>query len=329
MDAATAARISYWDAGAPTYRWVDIGLSRILQEPTKSINLQRKIGLYMVAMYDATIATWDAKYTYNRPRPSQQDPSLSTAVAVPSSPSYPSEHAATAAAAAAVLGYFYPEDASRFAVLADQDAQSRVQAGVQYPSDVQTGLDLGHAVAAQVIERAQHDGSDQEWTGSVPSGPGFWNGTNPLFPLGGAWRTWVLTSANQFRPGPPPAWDSPEQAAELDEINGFDRTFDANAKALYAQSPDGIFSSWYVVAGQRIFENHLDTDPPRAARVYALMGVAHNDAYVACWDAKYTYWRIRPFHSMRTFERARHDGSDQEWTGSGDVVVEHARHDGS
>lgn len=33
----------------------------------------------------------------------------------------------------------------------------------------------------------------------------------------------------------------------------------------------------------------------RAARTYALMSVAHYDAIVACWDAKYAYWAIRPF----------------------------------
>jgi membrane-associated phospholipid phosphatase len=181
-ESGTAERIGYWDAGAPTYHWVEIGLRRILQEPVKSINLQRNIALYMVAMYDATIATWDAKYAYNRGRPSQVDSAFETAVAVPSSPSYPSEHAATAAAAAAILGYLYPADAATFSALADQAGQSRVLAGVQYPSDVQAGAALGRAVAAQVIERARYDGTAQDWTGSVPVGPGLWNGTNPLFP---------------------------------------------------------------------------------------------------------------------------------------------------
>jgi hypothetical protein len=49
--------------------------------------------------YDATVAAWNAKYTYNRPRPSELDPSLTTMVPNPRSPSYPSEHVAVAAAA--------------------------------------------------------------------------------------------------------------------------------------------------------------------------------------------------------------------------------------
>src|SRR5207245_7998564 len=39
----------------------------------------------------------------------------------------------------------------------------------------------------------------------------------------------------------------------------------------------------------------LDLNPPRAARALALMTVANYDANVACWDAKFTYWAIRPF----------------------------------
>ena len=45
---------------------------------------------------------------------------------------------------------------------------------------------------------------------------------------------------------------------------------------------------------QKISEYRLDTDPPRAARVYALVSIAFYDSLIACWDAKYTYWAIRP-----------------------------------
>ena len=34
--------------------------------------------------------------------------------------------------------------------------------------------------------------------------------------------------------------------------------------------------------------------PLRAARALALSSVATYDAMVACWDAKYTYWLLRP-----------------------------------
>jgi hypothetical protein len=87
-----------------------------------------------VAIADATVATWDGKYTFQRPRPSENDPSLTTSVALPASPAYPSEHAAAAGAASAALGYLVPDDVQLFAHKAEEANQSRLMAGVQYPS---------------------------------------------------------------------------------------------------------------------------------------------------------------------------------------------------
>ena len=60
----------------------------------------------------------------------------------PRSPSYPSEHAAIAGAASAVLSYLYPTEQAAWEGLADEDGQSRLLAGVEYPSDVAAGLAL-------------------------------------------------------------------------------------------------------------------------------------------------------------------------------------------
>ena len=49
------------------------------------------------------------------------------------------------------------------------------------------------------------------------------------------WKPFVLASASQFRPGPPPAPGSPERAAEIAEVKNFKRTPVTNAKALYWQ----------------------------------------------------------------------------------------------
>jgi hypothetical protein len=65
----------------------------------------------------------------------------------------------------------------------------------------------------------------------------------------------------------------------------------SNAAAFYWQSPR---SDWILTADDYIAQYHLDGDPPRAARVDALLSIAAFDAAVACWDAKYTYWEARP-----------------------------------
>ena len=51
---------------------------------------------------------------------------------------------------------------------------------------------------------------------------------------------------------------------------------------------------WQAELSQKLFEYRLDTNPPRAARAYALVSIAGYDAAVACWDAKYAYWAPRP-----------------------------------
>jgi hypothetical protein len=178
--------------------------------------------------------------------------------------------------------------------MGEEAARASLTAGINYPSDVIAGLQLGRAVGAKVIAMAQNDGSAAVWTGSVPTGPGNWVGANPLEPLAGTWRTWVLSSGSQLRPSPPPAFDSAQKRAEIDEVKNFQRTFASNAKGFYYQSAEGIFRVFYDELSKRILENNLDQNPPAAARAYALAGIAHNDGSVACWDAKYAYWAPRP-----------------------------------
>lgn len=132
----------------------------------------------------------------------------------PPSPSYPSEYAVTAGAASTVLAWLFPDKAQVFMDRAQEAVNSRLLAGVEYPSDVEAGLELGRQVAELVIEHGKADRSDAQWTGSVPTEAGKWTGENPIFPMGGTWQTWALESPDQFRPAPPPAYDSEELAAE-------------------------------------------------------------------------------------------------------------------
>jgi hypothetical protein len=82
--------------------------------------------------------------------------------------------------------------------------------------------------------------------------------------------------------------------AEIVEIKAVEQTFPLTQKALYWHTFYAAYPLWYEWAGQRIFEYKLDSNPPRAARVYALMSVASYDAIIACFDSKYAYWAARP-----------------------------------
>lgn len=294
-DAAAQAMVTYWDAGSPTYRWVRLADERQRNLPPGPLH-GRTMSLITVAMYDALIAAWDAKYTYNRPRPSVFDGTLSTLVTPPNSPSFPSEHAVVAGAASTVMAYLWPDEAEQYRAMAEEAAQSRLMAGVQYPSDVEVGLALGRAVGERLVERAKNDGSDAVWDGTMPDGPGYftWRGNGPAVPMSGTWQAWLLSANDQLRPPPPPDYDSPERAVEIDVIKAYTRTFASNAAAFFWQSHPGIKSYWFDNANRLLFEIALDQNPPYAALVYATLSVGMNDAFVACFDAKYAYWTIRP-----------------------------------
>jgi hypothetical protein len=288
-DAAFVGRLSFWNAGPPGYRWTSIAVPAGQVSATRD---NRTLSLLSVAIYDATIAAWDTKYTYNRPRPSDVDSGLHSAMPNPNSPSYPSEFAVVAGAASTVLSYLFPANTDTYASMAAEQAQIFVEAGVTYPSDASAGLDLGRAVGAMVVARAKADGSDRTGTIDPPAGPCHWTGVNPAGPFFGLVTPWVLTSGNQLRPGPPPDCRAADGMADFAMVRDFPRTFDTNAASFFWQSSR---SNWVNVIDKKIAEYHLDMNPPRAARVYAIATIASFDATIGCFDAKYTYWRVRPF----------------------------------
>jgi membrane-associated phospholipid phosphatase len=310
---ALEATIRRWDA-LPTTAWHDLALDLLgfywallpdVRTATPA-RAARALALLHVAMYDALVATWDAKYAYGRPPPARADPRVRALVPLTDLPSYPSEHAAAAAAAAAVLLYVFPaEGAAGFDVLAREAGDARVAAGAAYRSDVDAGYALGRAVAAQVIERARNDGADDPWTGVVPVGSAMWRPTPPKFadppfdPTAGSWRPWAIPSGDAYRPPPPPALGSPAFTADLDELRRLSTSrTTAQADSARYWASEAPSSRWEAFMQQEIDRRRLG--PVRAARALALASVAQYDAMVACWGAKYSYWLLRPITADAT-----------------------------
>lgn len=291
---ADLERISWWSVGGPSYRWNELILDEMLKRFVTQPLASRHLALVHAAFDDAIAATFTTKKLYGRSRPSQVDPSLSVTLAVPDSPSYPSDFAAAATVAVDLVGYLMPEAKPQFQALAEEAIRTRLLAGVEFPSDVAAGRELGRKVAALAIERGRSDGSDRVWSGAVPQGPGRWTGANPVAPQAAAWKPFVMDRPDMLRPAPPPGHDSAEIKAQLDELKTFKRTPQTNNTAIYWEVFGGvrIHHLWNQTARSKILEYGLD--PPAAARVLAIMNIAVYDAAVACWDAKYAYWYIRP-----------------------------------
>jgi hypothetical protein len=257
----------------------------------------RHMALVHAAVHDAVLIAFEQKSVHNRARPIDQDKELKTSLVTPSSPSYPSEHAAAAGAASEVLASLFPEKADVFRALADEAGRSRSIAGVSFPSDVVAGLALGRAVGGKAVERGKADRFDAKWTGSVPAMPGSWTGTNPILPLAGTWKTWLISSGDALRPAPPVAYDSAQRKAELAELKAIQRTPAMTSHAWFWEWGAGGMRAWHLwneQTSRKVLEYGLAERPPDAARAFALASFAVHDAVVACWDAKYAYWAMRP-----------------------------------
>jgi membrane-associated phospholipid phosphatase len=276
--------VRYWNAGAPGYRWNNV----VADLTPPGIPAFREFALLNVAIYDATIAAWDSKYAYRRTRPV----GLNKLIPVIDVPSYPCEYSVAAGAATTILSYLYPEKSDSFISMGQQLCASRIVSGVQYPSDVKQGFELGVAIAKKILERARLDGSDIRWTGSVPDGKGLWNGREPKGATHSKRKPWVVDSTNQFRPAAPPDF-----ANDMDELRNFKKTEISNSRAFYYATRD----EWTELTNKKIFEYNLHTNAPAAARVYALKSIAFHDALICCWEAKYYYWGIRPYQYDSSF----------------------------
>lgn len=302
-----AAAIARWSLSA-TAPWDSVALHTLdfyfpLLPDVRTatpVRAARVMALLHVAVYDAIVATWESKYAYRRRSPAGADGRVRLLVADDGVPSYPSEHAAVAAASYAVLAALFPHDDTLPMLAMSQEAgASRVMAGAAYPSDVVAGAAIGRAVAARVLAIAAHDGSEQAWTDSVPAGAGRWAPTRnkfvrvPFDANAGSWRTWVLPRGDAFRPSPPPALSSPAYQRDLAELRTLStgRTLQQVELARYwaTDAPSVIWEKYLM---QEISARHLGT--ARAARAQALASVAMYDAFVACWDAKFSYWLARP-----------------------------------
>ena len=145
-----------------------------------------------VAIYDATIAAWDTKYTYMRPRPSDVESALNRILPTPHSPAYPAEHAVAAGAASEVLAFLFPDKADVFRAQAATANDAMLHSGIYYPSDIDAGFALGQVVGQQAVAWAEANPLNLMPMDEVNGGEGNWYGTNPILPYANTWTPWVM-----------------------------------------------------------------------------------------------------------------------------------------
>jgi hypothetical protein len=140
-------------------------------------------------------------------------------------------------------------------------------------------------------------------TSSFPAlkpGPGVWRLTPPFAvaqtPWVGSVRPFILQSAAQFLPAPPPTLSSPEWVSAFNEVEaygGANSTVRTVAQTNVAQFETANVIRQYNAVVRAITDAH-QLGLPQTARLAAMVNVIAADAGIAVMHAKYHYLFWRP-----------------------------------
>lgn len=172
------------------YEGSEIGWTRIARVTTTSTNLglwraARMFALVNMTLYDSYVAGWDSKFHWDFWRPytairaggtdgnprTVADPGWLSYLETPPVQDYPSTHSVLGAGAAEVLKLSFGTDRVPFSMdsltalpaspvrsfttftqAADENADSRVRAGIHFRFATETGKDLGRDVGAYIVK---------------------------------------------------------------------------------------------------------------------------------------------------------------------------------
>ncbi len=155
---------NFWGDGLGTYtppgHWNRFAADLMVKYRENPLRSARTFAYMNMAIMDAGISCWDAKYYYHYPRPSQVIPGFKTILGIPNFPSYTSGHSTFSAAAATVLGHIYPAEKAKADAWAEEAAISRVYAGIHYRFDAEVGITQGRDVANYAVNVAKVDGGE-------------------------------------------------------------------------------------------------------------------------------------------------------------------------
>lgn len=140
----------------------------------------------------------------------------------------------------------------------------------------------------------------------------FWDKVTPI----------ALTSADQFRPGPPPVVGSEQLEKEVQQVIDFQANLTDYQKALVEFMRDGPRSvqqagHWLKFAQDvsRRDKHSLDQD----VKMYFYNQVVGMDAFIACWDSKMYYDYARPNALVHHYKESEKISA---WGGEGKGMME-------
>jgi hypothetical protein len=267
-----------------------------------------------VAHYDALVAAWHYKKTYNRPAAPTVDPSLNSLLPASDLPGYPCEDAVIAGASFVILRALFPADTTYINEKFAEAAYFKQWAGAAVNSDIVAGINLGKAVAQKVMARAKSDGMknavgnaaiwDSLEQSAVSRNEIAWESLDspqrpPMLPVFGLVKPWLFQSAliSSIRPAAPPSTKSAAFQDELNAVREMCDPKDRNKMRIVHFWADGTGTytppgHWNYLCSDLVYAASMSE--VRAARTFALLGMSLMDAAITCWDTKYFYMYPRP-----------------------------------
>jgi hypothetical protein len=181
------------------------------------------------------------------------------------------------------------------------------------------GLAVGEKAASAILALRADDGAALPENYRPRTSAGVYVPTAiPAAPQWPQRKPWVMASADQFRPGPPPSLSSERWARDYNEIKAIGAK---NSPRRSAEQTD--IARFWEATGPAIYfpvvrsvASASGRELTRNARLLATAGVAMDDALIAVMDAKYHYQFWRPITAIRNGDNDGNDATEREssWT---------------
>ena len=174
----------FWNPGNPPDFWDPVATALAERHHFSLLQTAHLLAQVNLAMSDAIIGCWDAKYTYVSWRPitaiqladtdgnpdTLADPTWMPLLVTPPFPGYPSAHSCASAAAARVLSHYFGENTAitvtndalpgevrsfgSFSAALAEIVDARVFGGIHFRTDCNAGQTLGDSVGEYVIKHS-------------------------------------------------------------------------------------------------------------------------------------------------------------------------------
>lgn len=283
----------------PVLEWIGVMNTAVLTAGTAPNVTGRVVALVSVSVFDAVNGI---------------EPRFRPFHVRPDAPHNASQRAAAIQAAYVILVDLYPAQSTTF-LTPQRNASLAALATAENAQSIAAGVAWGQTVADAIWAWRLTDGFAPppppffgvQSIAGTPNAFGFWRPTPPANASGATpqlatMTPFVLTRPSQFRLPPPLALNSPEYAADLNEVRvmgtraGSARTPDQSELALFWALNTPL--AWNRVAAQLSAARGLSLT--ENAHLFAVLNVTLADAIIACWDSKYRYVAWRPVTAIRT-----------------------------